>query len=164
MHLTTPFSTAQALSSRLRVRMGAAISRCTCRAKQATPAVLTDTNQQILERQPNWLVTPSRWGQRRSSAQSVRYRTPTPYPKSDRRPLEAPAAAVVHDLTKDPTKENEEMVEMWLDIADLEPLSRQSAIVSTPPVSIPPPAVTAIHPSHVTWEGPSRRNRFERDT
>ncbi|KAK3935317.1 hypothetical protein QBC46DRAFT_272052 [Diplogelasinospora grovesii] len=139
--------------------MGAAISRCTCRAKQATPAVLTDINQQILERQPNWLVTPSRWRQSRSSARSVRYRTPTPYPKTGRRPLEAPAAAVVHDLTK----ENEEMVEMCLDIADLEPLSRQSATVSTPPVSIPPPAVTAIHPSHVTWEGPSRRNRFERD-
>ncbi|KAK3689409.1 hypothetical protein B0T22DRAFT_480622 [Podospora appendiculata] len=66
--------------------MGSAMSRCAPRSTHVAP--FSDIHRsQFLDRQPNWLVTPSRWRSQSSTNHSARYRTPTPYPKGDRQPL-----------------------------------------------------------------------------
>ncbi|KAK0712737.1 hypothetical protein B0T26DRAFT_344293 [Lasiosphaeria miniovina] len=66
--------------------MGMTLSRCSSR--HARPGSrFSGLDEKILERQPNWLVPPSRWRQSDPDHHPVRYRTPTPYPKEDRRRL-----------------------------------------------------------------------------
>ncbi|GAB1317845.1 hypothetical protein MFIFM68171_08055 [Madurella fahalii] len=130
--------------------MGSAISRCTTRNSGATSG-LAEIGQKILDRQPNWLITPTRWRSQTCAHQPVRYRTPTPYPKDDRKRLEE--SAHVHMPEKAVIIETP--VVSHLELA--EPPHKQAPMrPHIPHVQLPQPALT------ITWELHPRLNRFER--
>jgi len=136
--------------------MGAAISRCTSRNSGVTTS-LSDIGQKILDSQPNWLSTPSRWRARSCSHRPVRYRTPTPYPKDDRQRLPEPQQAHVSPAEKPVIIETHTTPDTR-HIEVVEPPKRfrllhQSAI---PDIQLPPAALS------ITFEHHPRRNRFER--
>ncbi|KAK4166930.1 hypothetical protein QBC43DRAFT_312652 [Cladorrhinum sp. PSN259] len=123
--------------------MGSAVSRCNGRHSGTTTG-LSEIGQKILDRQPNWLVTPSKWRSHHSEHHPVRYRTPTPYPKDHRKRL----------LDDSIENGNEKIL-----------------IIETPTVHHVDVAA-APHSQHIkfpsstitiTWEShPRRLNRFER--
>ncbi|KAK1753220.1 hypothetical protein QBC47DRAFT_54104 [Echria macrotheca] len=138
--------------------MGSAFSRCSTSLKGNSNMLPCgpelEIGQRILENQPNWLTTPSRWRSKTPSHQPVRYRTPTPYPKDDRRPL--PDVEVVHlsekkDIVETHTPASARHIEV------VEPPRRHKPMSSNIPRLQLPPAVLTI-----TWEQHPRRNRFER--
>jgi len=140
-------------TSATRRNMGAAISRCTTRNARNSGPNLSEIGQRILDSQPNWLITPSRWRSRSSSRHPVRYRTPTPYPKDDRRPL--PQLQEVHLSEKATVIETHSSSARHIEV--VEPPKRQQPMQSNiPHIQLPPAAVT------ITWERHPRRNRFER--
>ncbi|KAK5662671.1 hypothetical protein OQA88_8587 [Cercophora sp. LCS_1] len=136
--------------------MGSAISRCTTRNDGASTSGFGDIGQKILDSQPNWLITPSRWRSRHCDHQPVRYRTPTPYPKDDRRPLPQPQQVHIN-LSEKPLIIETQTVASTRHIEVIEPPKRQRPMQSNlPHIQLPPAAIS------ITWEHHSRRNRFER--
>ncbi|KAK3317654.1 hypothetical protein B0T19DRAFT_435351 [Cercophora scortea] len=138
--------------------MGSAMSRCAPRSTHVAP--FSDIHRsQFLDRQPNWLVTPSSWRSRSSTSHSARYRTPTPYPKGDRQPLRdeinisEKTAAVV-----DAQKPDIRHVEVVTAAAAEPPRSKQHIQIQAtrPQIQRQPSVIT------ITWEPHSRLNRFER--
>ncbi|KAK3385527.1 hypothetical protein B0H63DRAFT_522857 [Podospora didyma] len=131
--------------------MGSAMSRCTNR--NARPATgLAEIGQKMLDRQPNWLIPPSRWRTSNPDHQPVRYRTPTPYPKEDRRCLDddlrniAEKAAIIEGA---PSTQHIEVAQ---------PPRKQPSMQShSPHIQFPQPTAITI-----TWERHPRQNRFER--
>jgi len=159
--------------------MGATTSKCNAKNTSPTPN-FTEISQRLLEKQPNWLVTPTKWRSHDCSHQPVRYRTPTPYPKDDRRRL--PAGDYIHHsrskrhhhhhhqqqqhlsektmvvIVGESPKSSYTPAVKHIEIA--EPLDRKREVnLDIPPLTLPPAAVPTI-----TWESqsPSRQNRFER--
>jgi hypothetical protein len=135
--------------------MGSAISRCSSRNSASPPSGFAERGQKVLDRQPNWLVPPSRWRSHPCPHHPVRYRTPTPYPKDDRKRLEGDQHAR--------TRLSEKAVII------------ETAVVNRLEVTEPPfkgkpnhPALSRIrHPQtalKITWERSPRLNRFERAT
>ncbi|KAK4223195.1 hypothetical protein QBC38DRAFT_512502 [Podospora fimiseda] len=125
--------------------MGSAISRCNTRHSGATSS-LSEIGQKILDRQPNWLVTPSKWRSHHCDHQPVRYRTPTPYPKNDRKRLLDDTTATTEKMLiiETPTVHH-------IQVAGVAPKMNQ------PQVKFPASTIT------ITWEcHPRRLNRFER--
>ncbi|KAH6623324.1 hypothetical protein F5144DRAFT_496836 [Chaetomium tenue] len=133
--------------------MGSALSRCTSRSSGAAPSGLSEMGQKILDRQPNWIIPPARWRTQTCSEHPVRYRTPTPYPKEDRKRMEEPAsnATVV-------VPEKAFVLESST-VSHVE-------VVSTPHkhgiVQQRRPHAQAPQTLKITWEMSPRLNRFER--
>ncbi|EGS22343.1 uncharacterized protein CTHT_0018670 [Thermochaetoides thermophila DSM 1495] len=136
--------------------MGSAISRCASRGSSRLASDYDD--EKILGRQPNWLVPPALWRSRSktSSGQPVRYRTPTPYPKGDRKPLpHEPQHVRIHIQEKTASTIVTPVVN-HLEVASAGKHSRKPQQTSR---SIRQPSNITI-----TWESPvtGRLNRFER--
>ncbi|KAK4217482.1 hypothetical protein QBC37DRAFT_46407 [Rhypophila decipiens] len=138
--------------------MGSAMSRCTNANKNATGHThhsFTEISQMFLERQPNWLVTPSRWRPSSSSAHhSARYRTPTPYPKDDRKRLEE----VIH-IPEKPTviEAHSTPVVTHIEVTTKPPRQQKSMDSDIPHIQLPPSALS------ISWDTNNPRvNRFER--
>lgn len=138
--------------------MGSAMSRCTNANRNTaghTHHSFSEISQMILERQPNWLVTPSRWRSSGSSApHSARYRTPTPYPKDDRRRLEEvihiPEKAAVIEAQSTPVIQH-------IEVTTKPPRQHMSMHSDIPHIQLPPSAIS------ISWEiDHPRVNRFER--
>lgn len=138
--------------------MGSAMSRCTNANKSTTGHThhsFAEISQMILERQPNWLVTPSRWRSSGSSGpQSARYRTPTPYPKDDRKRLEEvihiPEKAAVIEARSTP-------IVRPIEVTTKPPRQQKSMNSDIPHIQLPPSAIS------ISWEiNHPRVNRFER--
>jgi hypothetical protein len=136
--------------------MGSALSRCTSRnSGGAAASGLSEIGQKILDRQPNWLITPTRWRSQTCTHQPVRYRTPTPYPKDDRKPLdEHPESTTLHVPEKAVIIETPVM--SHVEVANPPRKHRLTTQPFKPLVQKPPAAVT------ITWEVAPRLNRFER--
>lgn len=142
--------------------MGSAMSRCTDRNTNGnghTHHGFTEISQMILERQPNWLVTPSRWRSGNPAHHSARYRTPTPYPKDDRRRLEEvihiPEKTAVIEAHSTPEVKHIEVSQ----VTTRPPRQQRSMHSNLPHIQLPPAAVS------ITWEtSHTRVNRFERVT
>ncbi|KAK0663442.1 hypothetical protein QBC41DRAFT_26311 [Cercophora samala] len=130
--------------------MGSSISRCNSKSNgHGTGPGISEVGQKIFERQPNWLTPPSKWRSHHCSHQPVRYRTPTPYPKDDRKRCN-----------------------------DVVVLNEKNMIIETPVVdhievqkpSQKRPPMVHSHRGHrlpstpltITWESHPRLNRFER--
>ncbi|KAK4463546.1 hypothetical protein QBC42DRAFT_250457 [Cladorrhinum samala] len=131
--------------------MGSAISRCNSRHSDAT-AGLSDVGQKVFKRQPNWLVTPSKWRSHQCDHQPVRYRTPTPYPKDDRKRIDDHNEKVL--IIETPTIHRVELgrglPSEKVPVTSLKPHNN-------PHMKFPTSTVT------ITWEcHPRRLNRFER--
>ncbi|KAK4235391.1 hypothetical protein C8A03DRAFT_17870 [Achaetomium macrosporum] len=135
--------------------MGSALSRCKSRASSDATSGFSEIGQTFLDRQPNWLVPPARCRLQHCPHQPVRYRTPTPYPKGDRKRIEE------HSNTS------------------TTPVSGKTVFVDTPVVrhiefaARPPRRNTPIHPQQprvqkppstprISWDLSPRLNRFER--
>ncbi|KAK3997895.1 hypothetical protein QBC44DRAFT_46560 [Cladorrhinum sp. PSN332] len=130
--------------------MGSAISRCNTRNSGTTPG-LSEIGQKILDRQPNWLVTPSKWRSHHCDHQPVRYRTPTPYPKDDRKRFDDTNEKVL--IIETPTVNHVEAADA--------PRKRLPATTvqshNNQHIKFPTSTIT------ITWEcHPRRLNRFER--
>ncbi|KAJ4291365.1 hypothetical protein N0V88_006374 [Collariella sp. IMI 366227] len=112
------------------------------------------SRQNILDKQPNWLVPPSRWRPHRCSHPPVRYRTPTPYPKEDRKRVEEHI-----QTTYVPVSEKAIVIEIpvasHVEVAG-HPRRRKPAQQRKALVENQQPGRT------VTWEPSPRLNRFER--
>ncbi|KAK3312792.1 hypothetical protein B0H66DRAFT_380774 [Apodospora peruviana] len=138
--------------------MGAAMSRCTNRGStsrnstSATHHGFAEISQRILDRQPNWLVPPSKWISDTSSHHhhTQRYRTPTPYPKDDRKKLEE----VIHIPEKAAILESDCCYSPVVKHLEGAPLQKSSTHIQ-----LPPQAAAAVT---ITWESHPRVNRFER--
>jgi hypothetical protein len=146
--------------------MGAAISRCTNR-DTGVSANLADIGQRILDNQPNWLTTPSKWRPRTCNHRPIRYRTPTPYPKDDRRPLPDQVAtepAQTAPITTSASSEKPIILETSYHapsrhITVIEPPKHLRHPLSNSNISeiqLPPAALS------ITYDHHPRRNRFER--
>ncbi len=142
--------------------MGSALSRCASTSRNsgaaASGVARADMGQRILDRQPNWLIPPARWRPQTCTHQPVRYRTPTPYPKEDRKRLDEDAqpGGTVHVpekavVVETPVASHHEVV--------ANPPRKQHKPATRPPKPLlqKPPAVMTI-----TWEVSPRLNRFER--
>lgn len=145
--------------------MGTAISRCTTTRNNAGMTTnLTDIGQKILDNQPNWLSTPSKWRPRNCTHRPVRYRTPTPYPKDDRQRMPEPQASQVQ--TETTATEKPVVIETYATapstkhIQVVEPPKRShhplSNVSTLPDIQLPPAALS------ITFDRHPRRNRFER--
>jgi hypothetical protein len=119
--------------------------------------------QKVLDRQPNWLVPPTRWRAQACDHQPVRYRTPTPYPKEDRKRMKEPShatrpatrSATIHIpektlLIETPVVSHVEVAQPYRKQAGMQPL------MTTIPTQNPQAALK------ITWDMSPRRNRFER--
>ncbi|KAK3306060.1 uncharacterized protein B0T15DRAFT_217488 [Chaetomium strumarium] len=135
--------------------MGSVLSRCASRGSLDTSR-LSERGERFLDKQPNWLVPPTWCRSERCPHQPVRYRTPTPYPKDDRKRTEE------HGNT------------------DTTVILGKTSVVDTPLVrhvdiaaARSPRRHTPTHPQkprihkpqstpRISWEPPPRLNRFER--
>ncbi|KAK4247510.1 hypothetical protein C7999DRAFT_41168 [Corynascus novoguineensis] len=136
--------------------MGSALSRCTSRSSGSSPSGFSvpDIGQKILDRQPNWLVPPARWRTQPANQHPVRYRTPTPYPKDDRKPTEDSIGSA-----NSPIREKTSILEAPA-ASHVEVLNkRHSRGLAQPckPLIQKPPSTLRI-----TFEVSPRLNRFER--
>ncbi|KAK4097116.1 hypothetical protein N658DRAFT_434656 [Parathielavia hyrcaniae] len=134
--------------------MGSAFSRCTSRHSGTSGSGVSELGQRIIDRQPNWLIPPTRWQSQTCTHQPVRHRTPTPYPKDDRKRIEEPAkTASIHVPDKALVIESPV-------VSHVEVASRCRKRAATQPfkanVQKPQAALT------ITWEVSPRVNRFER--
>ncbi|KAK0725261.1 hypothetical protein B0H67DRAFT_641707 [Lasiosphaeris hirsuta] len=143
--------------------MGSAMSRCHSTRPAGATSGLTELGQKILDNQPNWLITPSRWRTGSSSHHPVRYRAPTPYPKDDRQRL--PTDVEDPTTTNAVLSEKATIVETAVTAKHVEvaepPRKQQpmrSHAPSGPHIQFPQPAAAVT----ITWERHSRLNRFER--
>ncbi len=137
--------------------MGSTLSRCTSRnSPGAATSGFSEMGQKILDRQPNWLIPPTKWRSQACSHRPVRYRTPTPYPKDDRKRLEDDGAArtcTVH------IPEKALIIETPV-VSHLEMHCEKPLAVVQPPSK---PRLEKPHsPLAITWDVSPRLNRFER--
>ncbi|KAK4122007.1 hypothetical protein N657DRAFT_635448 [Parathielavia appendiculata] len=127
---------------------------CTSRNSGAAGSGFSDIGQKILDRQPNWLIPPTRWRPQTFTHQPIRYRTPTPYPKDDRKRMEEPAeTASIHVpekalIIETPVVNHFEMANLYRKHTCAQPFK--------PQVQKPQAALT------ISWELAPRLNRFER--
>jgi hypothetical protein len=134
--------------------MGSAFSRCTSRNSGGAGSAFSEIGQRILDRQPNWLTPPTRWRSQTCPHQPVRYRTPTPYPKEDRKRIEEPTeAASIHVpekalIIETPVVSHFEVANRYRKHTPMQ--------LHKPQLQKPQAAVT------ITWEVSPRLNRFER--
>lgn len=136
--------------------MGSALSRCTSRnSPGAATTGFSEMGQKILDRQPNWLIPPSKWRSQACSHRPVRYRTPTPYPKDDRKPLEddVTRSCAVHIPEKALIIETPVVIHHEVHCSE-KPL----ALAQPPKPRLEKPQA----PLAITWEVSPRLNRFER--
>ena len=134
--------------------MGSALSRCTSRGAGAAPSGLSEMGQKILDRQPNWIIPPARWRTQTCNQHPVRYRTPTPYPKEDRKRMEEPASAATVVVPE------KAFVLESAAVSHVEVVStprKHSMIQQRRPHAQAPQG-----PLTITWEMSPRLNRFER--
>ncbi|KAK4148899.1 hypothetical protein C8A00DRAFT_19351 [Chaetomidium leptoderma] len=133
--------------------MGSALSRCTPRSSRG--GGLSETGQRMLDRQPNWLIQPSRWRPQTCDHQPVRYRTPTPYPKEGRKRIDE------HLHTgKTHAPEKTLIIVAPVVVSHVEvvtPLRKHTAL---PPHQ--PHLRNQQAPLTITWEVSPRLHRFER--
>ncbi|KAK4203471.1 hypothetical protein QBC40DRAFT_24292 [Triangularia verruculosa] len=128
--------------------MGSSISRCN--SKNSGSALgISEAGQKMFDRQPNWLTPPSKWRSHHCSHQPVRYRTPTPYPKDDRKRCDD---AVLHEKN------------MIIEAPVVDHIE-----IRKPSQKRPPMAHSRHHGQQftnntltITWECHPRLNRFER--
>lgn len=115
---------------------------------------LPEVEQRMLDKQPNWLVPPTRWRLRHWGHQPTRYRTPTPYPKDDRKRLD--------DEDPIPTNISEKMAfvenSMASHVKMVQPRRKHKHLQPHNPPSIQHPHGTFA----IAWERSPRLNRFER--
>ncbi|KAK4132691.1 hypothetical protein BT67DRAFT_75739 [Trichocladium antarcticum] len=133
--------------------MGSALSRCSSRNSTNPPPGLGERGQKMFDRQPNWLVPPSRW-RRHGTHQPVRYRTPTPYPKDGRKQLGDDQLVGSHIPEKIPVIETP--VVSHLGVAEQPRKRRPNRHPAQSSVQRPQA------PLKITWEQSPRLNRFER--
>lgn len=136
--------------------MGAALSRCTSKNSSSSSSGLSDVSQRVFEKQPNWLNAPSRW-RMHCNPNPVRYRTPTPYPKEDRKRLEdtTDETATVQAVETEKVAVIEAPVVHHIEVR--KPYRRH------PQFQAPRPSVHEPRgPISITWESSPRLNRFER--
>ncbi len=142
--------------------MGSALSRCATTSRNSGAAksgfARAEMGQKILDRQPNWLIPPAKWRPQTCTHQPVRYRTPTPYPKEDRKRLDehGQLAGTLHVPEKAIVLETP--VTSHHEVA-ANAHRKQHKPVTRPPKPLlqkPPAAMT------ITWEVSPRLNRFER--
>ncbi|KAK4183542.1 hypothetical protein QBC35DRAFT_393649 [Podospora australis] len=129
--------------------MGSAVSRCNSK-NSSTTSSFSEIGQKVLDKQPNWLVTPSRWrSSHHCSHQPVRYRTPTPYPKDDRKrcdDLHLPEKTLIIEAP----------VATHIEVASPAPHKHPHQGLQSPPKQ-------QIQAVTITWEQHHPRlNRFER--
>ncbi|KAK4177403.1 hypothetical protein QBC36DRAFT_131830 [Triangularia setosa] len=127
--------------------MGSAISKCNSKSN-GSGAGISEVGQKIFDRQPNWLTPPSKWRSHQCSHQPVRYRTPTPYPKDDRKRCDDVVLQEKNMIIETPVVDHIEVRK---------------------PSQKRPPMVHSHHghqfPNNtltITWECHPRLNRFER--
>ncbi|KAL2163287.1 hypothetical protein VTH06DRAFT_5343 [Thermothelomyces fergusii] len=140
------------------VTMGSTLSRCTSKnsghSRAPSSLSIPDSGQKFLDRQPNWLVTPARWRSKTASQQPLRYRTPTPYPKNDRKPM-ADSTETVDGLIREKTSTFAAPPMSHLDMPNSR--CRQDLGEScNPRIQKQQPAL------RITFEVSPRLNRFER--
>ncbi|KAK4099176.1 hypothetical protein N658DRAFT_430505 [Parathielavia hyrcaniae] len=138
--------------------MGSAFSRCTSSNSGGPGTGFSEIGQKILDRQPNWLVPPTRWQSQTCIHQPVRYRTPTPYPKDVRKRIQEPADTVtIHVPEKALTIDMEEApVVSHFEVANPYRNTHPPKQPFKSQVQKPQAALT------VTWGLAPRLNRFER--
>jgi hypothetical protein len=111
--------------------------------------------QKILDRQPNWLIPPARWRTQPSNQHPVRYRTPTPYPKDDRKPMPEPAQVTT---IKAPEKAFVLGTAAASHVEVINPQRKRTLMHPRKPLVQAPPQPAL----KITWEVSPRLNRFER--
>ncbi|KAK0609990.1 hypothetical protein B0T17DRAFT_124388 [Bombardia bombarda] len=135
--------------------MGSAMSRCTTKNTHATPG-FSEASQRFLEKQPNWLVPPSRWRSRSSTHHSPRYRTPTPYPKDDRQKVTEDDIINISEKAAIIDTTHIEVAEAPLRRGCRQQQHKYKPLQSQPLPQSHPAAVT------ITWDRHPRQNRFDR--
>ncbi|KAH6615884.1 hypothetical protein B0J18DRAFT_291574 [Chaetomium sp. MPI-SDFR-AT-0129] len=136
--------------------MGTTLSRCTSKHSSPSSSTPSEVSQRVFEKQPNWLTAPSRW-RMHCNPNPVRYRTPTPYPKEDRKRLE--------DITNDTASvrigESEKVVVIEAPVVQhievRKPFSKHKQLQAPRPSFHEPRGSITI-----SWESSARLNRFER--
>ncbi|KAL2151143.1 hypothetical protein VTH82DRAFT_6241 [Thermothelomyces myriococcoides] len=138
--------------------MGSRLSRCTSKSPGRSPSGLSvpDTEQKFLDRQPNWLIAPARWRTKSVNQQSVRYRTPTPYPKNDRKRM-VDSTEKADGFIREKASVFESPALSHLDMVN-NPRRRNLAESGNPDPHAQRPQSTL----RITWEVSPRLNRFER--
>ncbi|KAK4641706.1 hypothetical protein QC761_512690 [Podospora bellae-mahoneyi] len=134
--------------------MGSAISRCNSNSRSnshghGTGPGISEMGQKIFERQPNWLTPPSKWRSHHCSHQPVRYRTPTPYPKDDRKRCDYTLLHEKNMIIETPVADHIEVKK---------PSQKHPAMMHSRHGQQLPPNSTLT----ITWESHPRLNRFER--
>jgi len=149
--------------------MGSAMSRCTNnRNSGCVHPGFNDLGQRILEKQPNWLVAPSRWRSRSNSNthQPVRYRTPTPYPKDDRKPLVEEESTMIQEkatIAEKPVIKHVELLHHPRHgYGQVVQHPRSTKPTTKPSQASPEKKGMAHQVTTITWEVHPRLNRFER--
>ncbi|AEO68256.1 d7d68b24-58d7-417d-b453-a070ceaddc99 [Thermothielavioides terrestris] len=135
--------------------MGSALSACTSRNNTGASG-FPEITQRVFDRQPNWIVPPTRCHQR-DNHHPARYRTPTPYPKQDRKRLQdgPDKSLTTHYNTGKAMVMERPAVRR---IQDAARLPRKPTLRSPPTPHSPHPQ----SPITITWDVAPRRNRFER--
>ncbi|KAK3292967.1 uncharacterized protein B0H64DRAFT_444277 [Chaetomium fimeti] len=105
--------------------------------------------EKIFDRQPNWIIPPAR----SCNQHPVRYRTPTPYPKDDRKRVAEPASAAIVVVP-----EKAFVVEAPV-VSHVEATGIRKHRIMKP---WKPHAHNPQTPVTITWEMSPRLNRFER--
>jgi hypothetical protein len=141
--------------------MGSALSRCTSRSSGGASSGISEMGQKIFDKQPNWIIPPARWRTQPCNQHPVRYRTPTPYPKDDRKRVEEPTSAAIVVVPEKP------FVLETPAVSHVEVVTPHRKHAITQPRSAHghprrPHAQNPQTPVTITWEMAPRLNRFER--